>query len=616
MISITISNATLILGSHVIFQDLNWEVQHDQKIGLIGPNGAGKSSLFKLIMGEHSPEKGGTVVKAKGVTLGYLPQHPEFDPEKTALALALEGNPRVAEIETELRRIETKLDDPEVYNNPKMLERVLDAQHKLLEEYEALGGLNYDSRVRELLRGLGLPESDFEKPIRALSGGQKKLIGLARLMLARPSVLLLDEPDNHLDMPGKAYLEKLILDYPGAVVIISHDRYILDAVATHIAEIEDGKITTFSGNYTEYVIDKEERLARQEELYKTQQREVGRLQAAIKRYALWGKIYDNEDFARKAKSMQKRLDKMDKVEKPILERRKMDLALNGWRGSNQVLELEAVSKSFLPHPSPFAKHLDGTRKGRETYVLNNINFLIRHGERVGLIGANGAGKSVLLRLILGKEQPTLGEIKIGPSVKVGYYAQEHETLDFNQTVIDTVRLTGNMSEGRAVSLLTRYLFTYQQATQRVGALSGGERSRLQLALLVLSGANFLLLDEPTNNLVIASAEVLENALNDFNGTVLVISHDRYFLDRTVNRIFALEDAQITEYIGGYSDYAAKAEVQAERQQEKGTQASQMPQLTLSLPAALGALALILLIGASSVYFSLRAGLGPGGAKII
>src|SRR5688572_10163456 len=209
MISITVANATLILGSHVIFRDLNWEIQHDQKIGLIGPNGAGKSSLFKLIIGEHSPEKGGAVIKAKGVTVGYLPQHPEFEPERTAFSLALEGNPRVAEIEGELQRIESKLGNPEVYNNEKALGSTLDAQHKLFEEYESLGGMNYASRVRELLRGLGLPESDFEKPIRALSGGQKKLIGLARLMLARPSVLLLDEPDNHLDMPGKAYLEKL-----------------------------------------------------------------------------------------------------------------------------------------------------------------------------------------------------------------------------------------------------------------------------------------------------------------------------------------------------------------------------------------------------------------------
>jgi ATP-binding cassette, subfamily F, member 3 len=564
MISITVSNATLILGSHVIFRDLNWEVQHDQKIGLIGPNGAGKSSLFKLIIGEHSPEKGGTVIKAKGVTVGYLPQHPEFDPEKTALALALEGNPRVAEIETELQRVESKLGDPSVYNNAKSLERALDAQHRLLEEYEALGGMNYASRVRELLLGLGLPESDFEKPIHALSGGQKKLIGLARLMLARPSVLLLDEPDNHLDMPGKAYLEKLILDYPGAVVIISHDRYILDAIATHIAEIEDGRITTFSGNYTEYILDKEERLARQEELYNIQQREINRLEMAVKRYRQW--VILNDKFASRIRNMEARIERMDKIERPILERRKMDLALNGWRGSNQVLELEGVSKSFLPHPPPSPTRAERSASedeaGRGSYLLNNINFLIRHGERVGLIGPNGAGKSVLLRLILGKEQPTTGEIKIGPSVKIGYYAQEHETLDFNQTLIDAVRLTGNMSESNAVSFLIRYLFTYQQATQRIGSLSGGERSRLQLALLVLSGANFLLLDEPTNNLDIASAEVLENALNDFNGTVLVISHDRYFLDRTVSRIFALENGTITEFLGGYSDYAVKVAVRA------------------------------------------------------
>jgi ATP-binding cassette subfamily F protein 3 len=553
MISITVSNATLILGSHAIFRDLSWEIQQDQKIGLIGPNGAGKSSLFKLIIGEHSPEKGGAVVKAKGVTVGYLPQHPEFDPERTAFALALEGNPRVAEIERELQRVESRLGSPDVYNSAKALERALDAQHTLLEEYEALGGMNYAARVGELLRGLGLPESDFEKPIRALSGGQKKLIGLARLMLARPSVLLLDEPDNHLDMPGKAYLEKLISDYPGAVVIISHDRYILDAVATHIAEIEDGKITTFPGNYTEYIVDKEERLARQEELYQIQRREINRLEMAWKRYKLWAQVSDK--FASRMHAMEARIERISKIERPILERRKMDLALNGWRGSNQVLELQGVKKVFS----------HGSLGTPDRVILNDISFLIRHGERVGLIGANGAGKSVLLRLILGKEQPTSGEIKIGPSVKAGYYAQEHETLDFNQTLIDAVRRAGNLSESNAVSLLIRYLFTYQQATQRIGSLSGGERSRLQLALLVLSGANFLLLDEPTNNLDIASAEVLENALNDFNGTVLVISHDRYFLDRTASRIFALENATITEYVGGYSDYAAKAQVHANGQ---------------------------------------------------
>ncbi len=308
-------------------------------------------------------------------------------------------------------------------------------------------------------------------------------------------------------------------------------------VVTHIAELEDGKLILFEGDYSTFVSDKEMRLARQEEMFRAQQHQVARLEASIKRLAIWGKVYDNEDLARKSKAMQKRLDKMDKVEKPITERRRMGLQLNGWRGSNKVLELVDVSKSF------------GSKR-----VLSNLNQIIWHGERVGLIGANGAGKSVLLRMILGQEQPDAGEIKIGPSISIGHYAQEHETLDFNQTVLDAVRYAGEMSESRATAFLLHYLFTYRQVSQKIGELSGGERSRLQLALVVLSGANFLLLDEPTNNLDIASAEVLEQALEDFEGTVLVISHDRYFLDRTVERLLVIEDGQLAEYQGGYSDY--------------------------------------------------------------
>ncbi len=558
MISISLANTTLILGSHAIFRNLNWEIQHDQKVGLVGPNGAGKSSLFKLIIGEHTAEPGGAVVKAKGVTFGYLPQHPEFAPDKTAYALALEGNPRVAELGRELTALEHKMGDPDVYGDEKRLARALAAQEKLLDEYAALGGETYPARVRELLRGLGLPETDFDKPVRVLSGGQKKLIGLAQLLLLRPSVLLLDEPDNHLDLPGKTYLESLILDYPGAVVLVSHDRYLLDACVTQIAEIEDGRLTTFVGNYTEYIVDKEQRLAKQEELFQIQQRSIARMEMALKRYQLWVQVSDK--FASRVRSMQTRLEKVDKMERPTLERRKMGLELNGWRGSNQVLEVAGVSKSFSGS-SGTPKSPDLGVRSLETSdsktVLQNISLLIRHGERVGLVGANGAGKSVLLRLVLGRETPDTGEIKIGPSVKVGYYAQEHETLDFNQTLIQTVQRAGNMGESNAVALLIRYLFTYQQATQKIGSLSGGERSRLQLLLLVLSDANFLLLDEPTNNIDIASAEVLENALNDFNGAVLVISHDRYFLDRTVSRILELKDTRLTEYLGGYSDYVEK-----------------------------------------------------------
>ena len=537
MIQIQLSNVTLILGAKRIFENLNWEIQRGQKIGLIGANGAGKSSLFKLIEGEHSPELGGQITRARSLLTGYLPQQPELDLSLTAFAAALAGNPRVAEVHAELETLESSLSDPEVYGHARRLQRALERQRQLIEEYDSLGGDSYPERVRGLLVGLGLAEGDLTKPLSVLSGGQKKLVGLARLLLVRPDVLLLDEPDNHLDLPGKIFLEKLIREYAGTVVIISHDRYLLDAVVTHVAELEDGKLTLFAGDYSSYVADKETRLARQEEMFRAQKHEINRLQAAIKRYAIWGKVYDNEDFARKAKTMQKRLDKMDKVEKPVTERRRMGLTLNGWRGSNKVLELDGVSKSF-----------------GEKRVFANLEETIWHGERVGLIGPNGAGKSVLMRMILGQESPDAGEIKIGPSVVIGHYAQEHETLDFNQTALDAVRYAGELSESKATAFLLRYLFTYKQVSQKIGELSGGERSRLQLALLVLSGANFLLLDEPTNNLDIASAEALELALEDFVGTALVISHDRYFLDRTVERLLVIEGGRLLEYQGGYSDY--------------------------------------------------------------
>jgi ATP-binding cassette, subfamily F, member 3 len=537
MIAISLSNIRLVLGAKVLFQALSWEIKDDQKIGLVGPNGAGKSSLFKLIQGEYISEPGGMIARARGVTIGYLPQQPEFNPLTSAFELALGGKIRYARVREELTQAEESLGHADVYQHPGRLSKALDLQAKLLEEYEALGGDHYPQKVRQVLLGLGLPETDLDKPLSVLSGGQKKLAGLACLILAEPSVLLLDEPDNHLDLPAKAFLQQLIIDYPGAVVLISHDRYLLDAVASHIVEIEDGRLTSFTGNYTEFILDKQARLAKAEELYQIQQRAMGRMEMALKRYRLWAQVSDK--FASRVHSMETRLEKVDKKERPVLERRKMGLELNGWRGSNQVVEMRSVSKSY------------------ERPLLRNVNLLIRHGERVGLIGPNGTGKSVFMRLVLGQEEPDKGEIIIGPSVRLAYYAQEHETLDFSLTLIDTIRRFGNMSESNAVALLLRYLFTYQQASQKVSELSGGERSRLQLALLVLSEANFLLLDEPTNNLDIASAEVLENALADFVGTVLVISHDRYFLDRAVQKIICLENGNLMETIGGYSDYAQK-----------------------------------------------------------
>jgi ATP-binding cassette subfamily F protein 3 len=541
MISIQFSAVRLMLGAHTIFAGLSWEVQHDQKIGLVGPNGAGKSSLLKCIIGEYSPEPGGTITRARGVTIGYLPQHYITEIGKTAHQSAIEGRPRVAILHAELELVEHSLADPRVYGNEKALTHALGRQQTLFAEYQALGGDQYPQHVETLLHGLGLAQEDWHKPLEVLSGGQKKLVGLARLLLLKPDVLLLDEPDNHLDLAGKQYLEGLIQAYPGAVVLISHDRYLLDACVTHIAEIEDGRITPFSGDYSAYLFDKQLRQARQGELFRVQQKQISHIEAAIKRFSLWAKLYDNQKFAKRAQSTQKMLDKMERIEKPITERRRMELRLSGWRGSSKVLEFKAVSKDFGPRRQ----------------VVNDLDLLIHHGERVGVIGANGTGKSVLLKLALGLTQPDRGEVILGPSIRTGYYSQEQETLNPHQTLLDVVRRAGTMSESQGVAFLNRYLFPYRMVTQKVGELSGGERSRMQLALIVLSGANFLVLDEPTNNLDIPSIEVLENALEEFEGSVLVVSHDRYFLDQVVDRILAFDDGQITTHPGGYSDYLAK-----------------------------------------------------------
>jgi ATP-binding cassette subfamily F protein 3 len=541
MLAVNLNNLKLDLFARHILTKVDWEIHDDRCVGLIGANGAGKSSLLKLIAGELTPD-GGSITRAKGLTIGYLQQDPALDPDKSALEEALSASIELHAIEADLRQIENRLGQPDVYNNEKALTRTLEMQQRLLERYDELGGLNYEKRVRDTLRGLGLDEADFNNKVVNLSGGQKKLVGLAKLLITQPGLLLLDEPDNHLDLNGKAFLERTINDYHGAVVIVSHDRYLLDHVVDEIAELETGCITTWPGTYSEYAFEKQMRLARQQQLYDVQQREIGRLQAAAKQLLMWGRQYDNEKFIKRGKAILGRIEKIDQIDRPVLEPRRMDLQINGWRGSNKVLEVINLAKVFEPSPG---------------YLFNQINLLVRHGERVGLVGPNGAGKSVLLKMILGEEPLDRGEIVVGPSISIGYYAQQHETLDRDQTLIDLIRRAKECSEGAAVAFLLKFLFTYEQCRQRIGDLSGGERSRLQLALLMLSGANFLLLDEPTNNLDIASAEVLENALQNFEGTVLCVSHDRYFLDRIANRIVELDGGQLTDYVGGYSDYAER-----------------------------------------------------------
>lgn len=554
MIITNLDNVEHSYGTRSVLDGVSWQIHAGQKIGLVGPNGAGKSTLLRIIAGEINPDSG-FVFRHREMQIGYLAQEPSLDPERTVWEEILSAAEDLGRVEAELRRLEARMADPQVYNDGVALDRVLVAHARAQAQFEQLDGYRYQSRAREALRSLGLEEFKFGLPVGALSGGEKKLVGLAKLLAVGADLLLLDEPDNHLDMAGKASLERFIVAFPKTVVIVSHDRYLLDETVTLIAEIEDRRLTIYPGHYSTYAVEKQLRLLRQQQRYEAQQKEIAHIEAAIARFEHWASIVIDERHARQARSRQKMLERMEKVEKPVLERKSMGLALNGWRGSQKVLEIADLDKVFPKGP-------EGC--GEEQTVFAGLSLLVWHGERVGLLGPNGAGKSVLFRCILGWEAPTGGTVRIGPSVRVGYYAQEHETLDPNRTLIEEVREVRPMYEGEAVSFLGRFLFPYEMVRNRVRDLSGGEQSRLQLAKLVLLDVNFLLLDEPTNNLDLPSCEVLENALDDFEGAVLVISHDRYFLDRVVDRIVELKDGALVEYPGGYTHYA----------REKGRQAKQ------------------------------------------
>jgi ATP-binding cassette subfamily F protein 3 len=538
MIVLRLDNTTFSHPDGLVLEDLSWAIQNNDKIGLVGPNGSGKSTILKLLTGDLTPDSG-FIVTAKGVTVGYLPQEVTFTPAKTVLAEAMTALPRIAELEVALQEIENSLADPVVYNDEEALTNTLDRQARLLEIYEEIGGLSYEKTIKATLRQLGFDDTDFETSTGVLSGGQKKMLTLAKLVVNNPSVLLLDEPDNHLDLAGKNLLEQFIHRFAGAVIIVSHDRYLLDEVANGIMELEGGKLDFYPGNYSAYVTEKELRRLRHAQVYAAQQKEIARLEAAIARFELWASLVVNERHIKQARNKRRQIEQMDKVDKPF-EQKNMKLQLNGWRGSDKVLEIVDLVKAF-----------------DDDLILADINLTLWHSQRVGLIGPNGSGKSVLFRCIMGQEEPTEGMIKIGPSVKMGIYTQEHQNLDYGKNLVESVREIKPMYEDQAIAFLGKFLFPYKKATtQTVGSLSGGERSRLQMALLMLQEPNFLLLDEPTNNLDIQSAEVLEQALDDFNGAVLVISHDRYFLDKVVDKVVELDPNRgaLKEYLGGYTDY--------------------------------------------------------------
>ena len=541
MIKLRLDKVTFSYPSLPIFQEASCEIQ-EGCYGVIGPNGSGKTTLLKLLLGELRPDSG-FIARDKGLSIAYMAQEVDLNPEHVAFEAVQEGAGRVLALEAELAELESQFANPDIYTNDKRLARLISHQEQTLSDYHSLGGAGLEGRIRSLLAEIGFAEHEIALPVQDLSGGQKKLLGLARNIISRPDILLLDEPDNHLDLDGKALLQQLLDGFPGSVVIVSHDRYFLDMVVDGILEVDSGRIAQFPCNYSEYMFEKQLRLRRQAERFQAQQKEITRLEQAANRLLMWGKVYDNAKFSIRGKNILKRLERMDKIDKPLLDRDRIEINLGGWHGSEKVLEISDLSKGF---PAP-----DGQSTHR---VLRDISLLLRYGERVGMIGPNGAGKSLLIRLILGQDKPDSGEIRIGPSVKAGYYAQEFETLDPRLTLLETICKAGNFSESRGVAFLKKYLFSYDQRDTPVSMLSGGERARLQIALITLSGANFLLLDEPTNHLDIPSCEVLEDALLEFDGTILAVSHDRYFLDRIVKRIVALDGEGTKIYPGNYSEY--------------------------------------------------------------
>ena len=541
MIVTDLAGVTRAHGDRTIFADLRWTIEDHARIGLIGPNGSGKSTLLRTIAGLELPE-GGLVTRPRDLRIAYLAQEQEPS-DTTVMSTLLGARPDLAAIERDLLVVGQRLADPAVSGDMTRLTAALDEQERLLHDFERAGGARLRNRAVGLLRELGIPEAQWERPVAVLSGGQRKLVGLAACLIGDPELLLLDEPDNHLDLRRKETLERLLGAFGGAVVIVSHDRYLLDDTIEHIAELEPAvpanlgsRLQLWEGNYSAYVVQKEIALKRQQQDYRSQQKEIARLEAAVKRFELWARLVVDERHIKQARNKQRQIDRMEKVERPVLERRRMALSFRPRvRGGAIAIRLEAASVSLGGRP-----------------IVRGADLVIQNGERIGIIGPNGSGKTVLLSLLTGERDADRGVVWVGPSIQRGRYAQHHETLDQTRTPVETLRAVRPMTEGEAVAKLLKFLIPYASAQLPISKLSGGEKSRMQLACLMYSSANCLLLDEPTNNLDIASAEVLEEALEDFTGTVIVVSHDRYFLDRVADRIVAVEDGAIRVFEGGYS----------------------------------------------------------------
>ncbi len=522
-------------GTNVLMENTTFHIEDREKAAIVGINGAGKTTLLKIILG-HEPLDEGEIVLAKGKKMGYLAQHQEMLPDATIYEELLSVKQNVIDLEQKIRATEQRMKHCE----GKELEDLMEQYTRFNHQFEMENGYAYKSEVVGVLKGLGFTEEDFNKKTAHLSGGQKTRVSLAKLLLHKPDLLLLDEPTNHLDLPSISWLETYLQNYDGGVLLISHDRYFLDKIVTKIIELDNKKCSVYQGNYKDFIQKREQKKAAEMQAYLNQQAEIKHQEEVIAKL----KSFNREKSIKRAESREKMLDKIVPLEKPTEVQADMHLTFTtSITSGNDVLTAENLSKSFGPQR-----------------LFSNISFDIKRGERIAIIGGNGTGKTTLMKIINGLETPDTGSVTLGAKVTIGYYDQEYHVLHMEKTVFDEIADTyPTLTQTEIRNVLAAFLFTGDDVFAPISTLSGGERGRVSLAKLMLSKANFLILDEPTNHLDIISKEVLEKALNNYEGTILYVSHDRYFINKTATKILDLTGHTLVPYLGNYDYYLEKKE---------------------------------------------------------
>ncbi|MCM1159056.1 MAG: ABC-F family ATP-binding cassette domain-containing protein [Bacteroidales bacterium] len=537
-------NISKAYGAAGILNQINFHIEAKEKLAIVGINGAGKSTLLKIIMKEEEADEGRVVI-GKDITVGYLAQHQDSYYDKTIFEELLSVKQNVIDLQKDIRQLEQDMR----HLNGQELNDALERYTRMNHTFEQQDGYAFESQITGILKGLGFTEADFHRPVSELSGGQKTRVSLGRLLLSRPDVILLDEPTNHLDLNSIAWLENYLKNYDGAVIIVSHDRYFLDKIVTKVVELEHTRGTVYHGNYSYYAGKREEVRLSQYRAYMNQQAEIRHQEEVIAKL----KQFNREKSIKRAESREKMLDKIERLEKPQEVHDEMCLKLTPEvESGNDVLLVEGLAKSYDSHP-----------------LFTNIHMDIKRGERVALIGNNGTGKTTILKIINRLLPKDSGKIILGAQVHIGYYDQEHQVLHPDKTIFDELHdAYPHMTNTRVRNVLAAFLFTGEDVFKEIRDLSGGERGRVSLAKLMLSNANFLILDEPTNHLDITSKEILENALTNYTGTILYVSHDRYFINRTATRILDLHQGGITSYCGNYDYYIEQQLVSTARAEEK------------------------------------------------